>query len=225
MSLQSMIWALHLKPADLDGVHDGAHLTLVLLADYMDPTGRGAWPSVETLAHARGVSTRSIRRHLEQLEEAGLVVRGDQTAARLVPANRRPVVWDLGRSRGDAGATPATLWGDSGGAPGVTPGVTQSPNKPSRESKPTPHHAREVDELIDMPHLDCIHGHPVKYYHDRRLKKRVPMCPECRRRGVVTPVLPSSNVPDPDAPDPVALARQYAAAAKTPPKEHHEPAA
>ena len=218
-----MIWALHLKPADLAGVHDGAHLTLVLLSNYMSPEGTGAWPSVETLADRRGVAGRTIRRHLEQLEEAGLITRGDQTAARNVPANRRPIVWDLGWSRGDTGVTsrgdgrvtPEPFWGDTRGTPGVTPGVTQSVINPYVERDLLSYQRASHDELVDQPDRDCIHGHAIRYYDDRKTKRRQPMCALCRRVGAVTPAPTEHTEIDPDSPDPITWALAAARAART----------
>lgn len=193
MSLESMIWALHLKPENLNGVHDGAHLTLVLLANYMSPEGRGAWPAVSTMAERRGVSNRTISRHLDQLEEAGLITRGDQSAVRNLPANRRPVVWDLGRFRGDTGVIPRhdtdvipdPSRGDTRDAFDMTPGVIQTVIRTSSNSK---YLTQEAPELStgEHPNRDCIHGAPAEHYHDKRAGKSLPRCPLCRKAGVLT---------------------------------------
>lgn len=59
-------------------VSDGAKLTYFVLEsyDWPDETGKSkgkCWPSIETLAQARGKSYDTIVRHLKELEKAGLI--------------------------------------------------------------------------------------------------------------------------------------------------------
>jgi len=55
-------------------VSDGALLTRLTVATYASGDSLVAWPSVETVANLRGLSTRQILRHYAQLERAGLMV-------------------------------------------------------------------------------------------------------------------------------------------------------
>src|SRR5512139_3428752 len=93
VSVQAMAWALDHRQTGV--LNAEARLVLVSLADYSDPTGRNAWPSVGTLAHRLGVTTRSVRRALALLEDLGLIRHGDQSVVAHVRADRRPTVWDL----------------------------------------------------------------------------------------------------------------------------------
>jgi hypothetical protein len=102
---------------------------LVTLADYTDPAGRHAYPSVGTLADRCGFSRSTVHLALRQLEADGLVRRGDQAAAEHLPANRRPTVFDLDldairRTRqGSDHRTPDTLGlGSDRGPTGVRQG-------------------------------------------------------------------------------------------------------
>lgn len=104
MSLKAMLWALYEAP--VLGVSDGSRLVLQALADHADTAGRNAWPHASSLAVDLGVSVRTIRRRLEELETAGLIMRGDQEVVSHLRAGYRPVVWDLPMhlGRGDASA-------------------------------------------------------------------------------------------------------------------------
>lgn len=68
------------------------------LAHQMDPRGRGAFLSQQTIARAVCCSPRTVRRTLAALERRGIIARGDQTKAHYLPCNRRPVVWDFGHA-------------------------------------------------------------------------------------------------------------------------------
>lgn len=91
MSLRAMTWALEQAPVD----DPTEALLLVALADRAGDDGRGAWPSQQWLADRTRVTTRSVRRMLAGLEARGLIVRGDSRIVDHLPADRRPVVWNL----------------------------------------------------------------------------------------------------------------------------------
>ncbi|WP_432138947.1 helix-turn-helix domain-containing protein [Streptomyces sp. bgisy154] len=91
MSLEATVWALKYAPPmppQLLG-------TLFGLADHADKHGRGAYPSVRTLAAYACKSERSIQRDLKELAKLGLIRDGDQSAADHIPQERRPHVYDL----------------------------------------------------------------------------------------------------------------------------------
>lgn len=93
MSVEAMSWAMR---ADLTGSLSAEHrLVLTALADYADPAGANAWPSVPTLAHRLGTSDRSIQRALARLRKVGLIAPGNQALVQHLPKTRRPTVWVL----------------------------------------------------------------------------------------------------------------------------------
>lgn len=100
MSVQAITWVLEEAP-DVP-----AHLvsTLVALANHADRTGRGCYPSQEVMAWYTRKSDRSIRNDLKQLIASNLIRRGDQRLVAHIPADERPVVYDLAveRKRTDA---------------------------------------------------------------------------------------------------------------------------
>lgn len=116
---------------------------LYSLADRANDDGQGCWPSVATLALEARCSERTVQRHLRNLEERGLIRRGDQRMVDRYRPDRRPVVWDLnlGMKREEAGCqsvTPDDPRGDKPGMNGVTNKaergdtvVTQTVSKPS----------------------------------------------------------------------------------------------
>lgn len=99
MSHQAVTWVLDNTP-QLD---PGLALTLLVLAEHADDEGRGAFPSQATLARRAHKTERAVRNDLTRLERLGLVSRGDQSRTARMPANRRPVVWDLAITRGEVG--------------------------------------------------------------------------------------------------------------------------
>ncbi|WP_443190016.1 helix-turn-helix domain-containing protein [Micromonospora sp. CB01531] len=65
------------------------------LANHAHADGRAAFPSQERLAFYARKSIRAVRNDLAELARLGLIRRGDQRHTILLPADRRPVVWDL----------------------------------------------------------------------------------------------------------------------------------
>ena len=124
MSLRAMIWVL-----EESGIHEhGDFRLMIALADRAHDDGTCAWPSVSWLAERVQRSNRSVLRGLDRLKEQGLIRPGNQELFSHLPANRRPVVYDLvmHRSRGDKSVTPEPVRGDSSDILGVTPDVTQT---------------------------------------------------------------------------------------------------
>lgn len=130
MSLKAMLWALWDAP-----VTDPSQ-TLVLLAmcDRAGDDGLEVRCYQREIARKSRMSTRTVRRRLVELEQMGIIRRGDQAAVSHIPEHRRPVVWDIalelkGNSLAeDESATPGQSdRGSPGKAP--TPGQ-QCPNPP-----------------------------------------------------------------------------------------------
>lgn len=98
MSWQASSWALREAPVGSDTT---ARLLLMALADRAHPDGTATWPSVSTLAQELQVTERTVYRKLQKLEALGVIRRGNQQLAthdaqgRPIPAQYRPVVWDL----------------------------------------------------------------------------------------------------------------------------------
>ena len=91
MSLQAMVWALKTAPVP-DPI---AHLVLIGLADHAADDGTAARPSVAVLAEYARCSPRSVQRKLRDLEECGLIWKGDQRLVEHLRSDRRPAVYDL----------------------------------------------------------------------------------------------------------------------------------
>lgn len=214
MSSTALIWSL----LPHEGPTDAELRTLSILADYAHPDGRCAFPSVETIAKRRGLSARTVQRHLGALRDHGLIAPGDQGFVAHLPANKRPTVWDLCMDVTPAADIPdGPAWdpgpvdnrgdtvihrGDISLPTGVTSDVTQTKNLTTTTNPPsvvevTPTRASwsAVDDA------ECEHGDP-----------RPRLCPLCRAAGLVPapgrrgrPGLVARS-PYPTAPDPRALA-------------------
>ncbi|MFE0699155.1 helix-turn-helix domain-containing protein [Streptomyces sp. NPDC058872] len=95
MSVEATVWALKFAPP-MPPQYLG---TLLGLADHADPKGRGAYPSIPTLAAYTCKSERSVQRDLKGLRETGLIRSGDESLVAHIPADRRPEVYDLAVER------------------------------------------------------------------------------------------------------------------------------
>ncbi len=91
MSIEALNWVLNDAPdlpSDLIPIMIG-------LANHAGSDGRGAYPSQARLAWYARCSERTVRRHLVRAQKAGLISPGDQRFVLHLPADKRPVVWDL----------------------------------------------------------------------------------------------------------------------------------
>ncbi|MGW4154119.1 helix-turn-helix domain-containing protein [Micromonospora chersina] len=95
MSIEAVAWALSEAP----DVPPSALAVLIGLANHAHANGRAAFPSQERLAFYARKSVRTVRNDLAELARLGLIRRGDQRHAIFLPADRRPVVWDLAMER------------------------------------------------------------------------------------------------------------------------------
>lgn len=100
MSVQAMSWALSL-PTEILKDSSARHV-LLCLANYAGSNGTGAFPSASTLAQDTGLSERTVRYKLDDLEQSGLIKKGNQAiaAVHIDRHDRRPVVYDLQILRG-----------------------------------------------------------------------------------------------------------------------------
>lgn len=99
-----MTWALAIPKPSLE--NPAARHVLLCLANYAGSDGRGAFPSAATLSEDTGLSERTIRLKLDELEAAGWIVAGNQAiaAAYIDRRDRRPTVYDLQLKRGASAA-------------------------------------------------------------------------------------------------------------------------
>lgn len=109
-----MSWALSLPTQVLKDA--SARHVLLCLANYAGSNGTGAFPSASTLAQDTGLSERTVRYKLDDLEKLGLIKQGNQAiaAVHIDRHDRRPVVYDLQLLRG-ANAAPRSERGANDG--------------------------------------------------------------------------------------------------------------
>lgn len=97
-----MTWALEQR-AITDST---ARHVLLCLANYADKQGRGAFPSVASLADDTGLSERTVQTKLRLLEELGVIVEGNRAiaAAYITRRDRVPTCYDIVMERGESPA-------------------------------------------------------------------------------------------------------------------------
>lgn len=95
MTIEALTWAIR----DAPDVPASCMAVLVGLANHAHADGTDAYPSVDHLAHYARKSERAVQRDLRELEELGLIRRGDQRAAYKYEPRYRPVVYDLAVER------------------------------------------------------------------------------------------------------------------------------
>lgn len=145
-----MSWALALPKASLE--NPAARHVLLCLANYAGSDGRGAFPSALTLSEDTGLSERTIRLKLDELEKAGFILEGNQAiaAAYIDRRDRRPVVYDLQLKRG-ANAAPRKERGadDRTGCISQQNGVQENAERGAAAAPNTPlnHQGTEQQQL------------------------------------------------------------------------------
>jgi len=151
-----MSWALSLPTESLKD--SSARHVLLCLANYAGSNGAGAFPSASTLAQDTGLSERTVRYKLDDLEKVGLIQRGNQAiaAVHIDRHDRRPVVYDLQLSRG-ANPAPRTKRGaddatgcnsqQNGVQPETERGAAAAPN-PSLNHQGTEEQQRVIADVV-----------------------------------------------------------------------------
>ncbi|MEF9673989.1 helix-turn-helix domain-containing protein [Pseudomonas sp. PCH446] len=151
-----MSWALSLPIQSLKD--SSARHVLLCLANYAGSNGAGAFPSASTLAQDTGLSERTVRYKLDDLEQAGWIKKGNQAiaAVHIDRHDRRPVVYDLQLLRGanpaprsERGANDATGCNQqqNGVQPGTERGAAAAPNT-SINHQVTEEQQREIHDVI-----------------------------------------------------------------------------
>lgn len=92
MSLDPILWALKDAPV-ADSLERLVLVTLAERAARAD--GSASFPSRDTIADTVLADPKTVQRILQRLVKRGLIAKGDQSAARYIRADRRPVVYDL----------------------------------------------------------------------------------------------------------------------------------
>lgn len=152
-----MSWALSLPVQTLKD--SSARHVLLCLANYAGSNGTGAFPSASTLAQDTGLSERTVRYKLDDLELSGLIQKGNQAiaAVHIDRHDRRPVVYDLQISRGANPAPRAKRGADdatgcssqqNGVQPGTERGAEAAPNPSLNHQGTEEQQQRELAELI-----------------------------------------------------------------------------
>ncbi|WP_430317128.1 helix-turn-helix domain-containing protein [Pseudomonas sp. p1(2021b)] len=148
MSVQAMTWALQQQEV----VESHARHVLLCLANYADQDGRAAFPSVSRLATDTGLSTRTVQYRLRELEQTGVIRRGNQAipVAYINQRDRIPVCYDLAMERGAqhapgarhdvTGCTP-----EHNGVHATTERGAQHAPEPSINHQLTTHNRKEGD--------------------------------------------------------------------------------
>ena len=91
MSIQAFSWAI-----EQEEVKDPiTQLVLLTLANYAGESGLHTYPSIGRLVKETRLSESTVRRHIAQLMEMGLLVRGNQSFVQHIRVDRRPIVYDL----------------------------------------------------------------------------------------------------------------------------------
>lgn len=153
-----MSWALSLPVQTLKD--SSARHVLLCLANYAGSNGTGAFPSASTLAQDTGLSERTVRYKLDDLEQSGLIKKGNQAiaAVHIDRHDRRPVVYDLQILRGANPAPRAKRGADdttgcnsqqNGVQPGTERGAAAAPNPSLNHQGTEEQQQRELADLID----------------------------------------------------------------------------
>ncbi|ANI54396.1 DNA-binding protein [Pseudomonas sp. DR 5-09] len=163
-----MSWALSLPTQVLKDA--SARHVLLCLANYAGSNGAGAFPSATTLAQDTGLSERTVRYKLDDLEKSGLIMKGNQAiaAVHIDRHDRRPVVYDLQLLRGanaaprsDRGANDGT--GCSSKQNGVQPtterGAAAAPNPSLNHQLTEEQQQREIDAALAEQNSAAIESH------------------------------------------------------------------
>ncbi|MFJ1709214.1 hypothetical protein [Kitasatospora sp. NPDC088346] len=147
MSLEPMIWVLS-GDAPIADLKEFA--VLATMSETASRDGCGTFQSKETIAERTTLDTESVKRAWRSLTRRGLIAKGDQSLARHIRADRRPVVYDLlipydwfpniertNQERARMGLDPLT--------PKNRPPIAPAPGKTVRSDKGKPRARKSAD--------------------------------------------------------------------------------
>lgn len=140
MSFAALRWVLnHLRHGE-NTLRPSDRLVLMGIADHADERGAHAFPSIHTLAHMAGVSSREVVRALKRLEGARLLVISRRTGRRQANLYRLAMV-----TPGHHPTTEMVTGGPRDGDCGAPPMVTTG--HPIRSSDPIRDPEREGERI------------------------------------------------------------------------------
>jgi hypothetical protein len=159
--VEQILWAV--KSAPVADVNEWA--VLVAMAEAADQDGTNSFLSVTTISQRTRLAERTVQRRIATLEERGLLRRGDQGSARMIPVDRRPIVYDLQvpysffrpeKSYNGADVElSVNVWRAGRGRPPLTP-----QDRP--EHAPAPEKNQRVDKGVKRPRADGVTtSHPA----------------------------------------------------------------
>lgn len=132
------------------------HLIAVLLglANHAHADGTAAFPGQPQLAHYARKTDRAVRDDLTKLLKLKVIRLGDQRLVDHIPADERPVVYDLAMERGRPGRIRGrnltTYPQDPGGGSAVPPGpgqeVPTTHDRPEAGDRPEPHFRPDAED-------------------------------------------------------------------------------
>lgn len=97
MSFAAYMWVL--KHGFAMCANAAQFATLVRIADHTDDSGRGCWTSQQTLSDELPMSRATVKRAIDELAQAGVIVPGDPALVAHLRKDKRPQVWDLAMDR------------------------------------------------------------------------------------------------------------------------------
>jgi Helix-turn-helix domain len=103
VSIEASSFVLGLSMGRGNGIRK---LILLGYANHTDKHGRGAYPSIQTIADYAECDVRTVQRHIGWLITAGYLHEGDQRMVDHLDPRYRPIVYDVAMSSGSDLAVP-----------------------------------------------------------------------------------------------------------------------
>lgn len=169
--MEQILWAV--KAAPVADAQEWA--VLVAMSEAADQDGCNSFLSIMTVSARTRLAESTVRRRMNDLEARGVIRQGDQTAARVIPANRRPVVYDLQvplsyfrpEKRYDGGDVELSvnIWRAGRGRPPLTP-QDRPDLAPAPERKPRAEKTSDSGVSQGHPKPGVSEGHPQGFQGD-----------------------------------------------------------
>lgn len=169
--MEQILWAV--KSAPVVDAQEWA--VLVAMSEAADQDGCNSFLSILTIAARTRLAESTVRRRMNDLEDRGLIRQGDQTSARIIPANRRPVVYDLQvplsffradkRYDGGDAELSVNIWRAGRGKAPLTP-ADRPDLAPAPERKPRAEKDPDSGVSVGHPKPGVSEGHPQGFHTD-----------------------------------------------------------
>lgn len=96
MSLPAVTWVIYDAETDIGEKLEGSELRLLLvMADIAHKDGTHIWQSIKRYAQDMKCAPRTVSYAIDGLLAKGFIRKGDQSIVAHLPANRRPIVYEL----------------------------------------------------------------------------------------------------------------------------------